>query len=130
MREQDGIGVSFRPRERKDMTDWPRGRTQNNFGGAAVDPRAGDSYHLPRIVAAKRSEVQSEAAVCWTHKLLCLTPRLAVQYDRLDATIVASQELVSRRLVMIERAAVLNPQAPSSARLHNMIDHALSEEVA
>ena len=50
-----------------------------------------------------------------------------MQYDRLDVTNVASLQLASWRLVMIERAAKLNPKAPVIAGLHRMIGHALSE---
>ena len=63
----------------------------------------------------QRSSVLSEAAVCWEHQLLCQTLGLAVQYDRLDVTNVASLELVTRCLVMMERAVKLNPEAPSFA---------------
>ena len=40
---------------------------------------------------------------------------------------ISSLELVTWRLVMIERVVKLNPKAPSFAELHRIIEHAFSE---
>ena len=49
----DALASCFRPRELRDFDRLATRRTHSNFGGAAVDPRAGGrSYHIPRLVAA------------------------------------------------------------------------------
>ena len=105
------------PSVRESSRIWPTGREgpEQSIHGLEVTPTI---YH---------DLLHSEAAVFWMHKLFCHALGLAMQYDRLNVTNVASQRLVSWRLVMIERAVKLNPKAPSFAGLHGMIDHTLSE---
>ena len=117
---------SDRPRDLQDMTgpqEGPRATLEvlQSMHGLGVTPT---TYHG---LWQQRSGVQSEAAVCWEHKLLCQTLGLALQYDHLDVTNVAFLELVTRRFVMIERAVKLNPKAPSLAVPLRMIHHALSQ---
>ena len=85
------------------MTDWPHEGC--NFGGAAVDPLAeGRSYHLPRLVAATIGSSLRSGSVLGAQTLVSGP-------GALDVTNVASLELVSWRLVMIERAGQAQPES-------------------
>jgi hypothetical protein len=76
---------------------------------------------------AKSSGVNADSAVAWEHRMLCQQLALAVGFDCLDPTNCASLELASRRIIMIERAARVNPKAPSFQGLSKMVEHAMDE---
>ena len=117
-----GALASFRPRGLKNLTGWPHEGPRSTLEvlqliHGLLSPRS--------VTATIRGSLRSGSVL--EHKLLYQILGLAVQRDRLDVTIVASVEMVTRRLVMIERAVKLNLKAPSCAGLHRMVDHALSE---
>ena len=74
--------ASFRPRELKDVTDWP----QKESRGAAFDPRAGGrSYHLPQPAAATIAGSLRSGSVLGAQTLVSDPgARLAVRLPRCD----------------------------------------------
>ena len=95
------------------MTDWPHEgpsatlEVLQSIHGLGL---ALTNHHGP-VAATIRGSLGSDS-VLEAHNFLCQTLELAVQYDRLNVTVVASLELVTGCLVMIERAVKLNPKSP------------------
>ena len=52
---------------------------------------------------------------------------LLLGYDRIDGSNCAGAEYACRRLVMLERAAKVNPKCPTFVGLFKMIEHSLDE---
>ena len=119
--------AGFRPRDLKEVVDWPHQgpRAVSEFLRSVLTlGLTMFTYHDHWV---RQSGVHGESSVSWEHKMLCAALAMAIGYDRLDVTNVASFELVARRILMIERAVRVNPKAPSFVGLHKMIEHALDE---
>jgi hypothetical protein len=73
------------------------------------------------------SGLHGESAVAWEHKCLLTMLGHLVSYDQLDPGWIAGAEFAARRVLMLERAARVNPRNPNFTGLHMMIQHSLEE---
>ena len=117
----------FRPVDLKTVPEWPHQGPRAVLELVASVQTLGQTLFTYHEFWVRQSGAQADSAVSWEHKMLCTQLAMAVGYDRLDASNVASLELVGRRIIMIERAVRVNPRAPSFVGLHKMIEHALDE---
>ena len=73
----------------------------------------------------KTSGVGEKSGSAREHRFLLDLLRLMVQWDQLDATSLASAELVVRRLVQIELAVKKNPKTPDYGGLEGLLESAV-----
>ena len=76
---------------------------------------------------AAGSGIRGESSLRQEHKHLCHALALFVTFDQVDMTNLAGIELMSRRLLQIERAVKASPRAPSFLGLEKMTQHAIDE---
>lgn len=118
---------ALRPRDLGKWRTWPRS------GPRAVTELVQSvvmlgytmfAYHDFRI---RQSGLHPESAVAWEHKLICMTLGFLVSFGRLDVASCAGAEHSASRLLVIERAVMVNPLAPVCSGLHKMIQRSLDE---
>ena len=116
-----------RPLDLDTIKDWPHAGPRASvevLRGVRGLGRELITYHDPWLAAAG---LQPDSPHRYEHRLLCSALGLMVNYDQLDLANCASAELLSRRLVQLERAVRACPRSPNFTGLGKMIEMNLSD---
>lgn len=119
---------SFRPRDLQGVPGWPHQGPRASvelLQGIQTLGLSAFTYHDHWV---RQVGIHGDSAIAWEHKLHMNVLAMAIGYDRLDPTNTAALELVTRRVLMIERAARVSPKARCFTGFGRMIEHALDEQ--
>ena len=83
-----------------------------------------DDHHT---VWSTRSGISGKSATAREHRFLCGVLRLAMSFDQVDISNLASTELIVRRLRQIEAATKKNPRQPDFEGLDVLLDVTMDE---
>ncbi|CAK0891661.1 unnamed protein product [Prorocentrum cordatum] len=117
----------FRPTDLAKIGDWPHSGPRaviELVRGVVALGLTLFTYHAHWV---RQAGVHGESGIALEHRIHCQVLALALGYDCLDASSLASLELLARRVLQIERAVRVNPKAPSFQGLAKMTEHAPDE---